>query len=148
MKSFRVREGDLVVTAGTAESVAGSEKLVQDLTLWLQEPIGTGFTTPAFGSTLPGLIGGGDPEAVALEIQSEVQRVLSVYQAYQYERIKAARLNGTLHTFSRREILNRIVGVRAVASGNAVYVRVTIQTGAGNEIDLPVAVTTDGVSVG
>lgn len=148
MKSFRVREGDLVVTAGSAESVSGSDKLIQDLTLWLQEPIGTGFTTPRFGSTLPSLIGRSDPEAAVLEIQSEVQRVLSLYQAYQYEKIKAARMNGRLHTYSRREILNRILSVQAVAVGSAVYVQARVQTGAGDEIGVPVSITSDGVSVG
>lgn len=148
MKSFRVREGDLVVTAGSAEAVTGQDKLIQDLTLWLKEPIGAGFTTPSFGSVLTDMIGRGDPEVAALEIQSEVQRVLSLYQAYQFEKIKAARLNGRLHAFSRREILNRILSVQAVAVGNAVQVRVHIQTGGGDEVQIPVSVTTDGVNVG
>lgn len=148
MKSFRVREGDLVVTAGTAETVSGSDKLIQDLTLWLQEPIGTGFTTPRFGSILPSLIGRGDPEAVVMEVQSEVQRVLSLYQTYQFEKIKAAKMNGRLYTFSRREILNRIYAVKAVAVGNAVHVQARIQTGAGDDIDVPLSITSNGVSVG
>lgn len=148
MKSLRVREGDLVVTAGAAEAVAGVDKLVQDLSLWLQEPIGTGFTTPNFGSTLPGLIGSGSPDAAALEIRSEVVRVLGIYQAYQYERIKAAKANGRLHAFSRREILNRVLNVEARAVGNAVYVMAQIETGAGDDLALQVSVTSDGVRVG
>src|SRR4051812_39258416 len=122
MKSFRVADGDLFVGANTSHGhvgmVTGRDKLVQDLTLWLLEPLGTGFTTPGFGSTLTTysardnrgrgqgtFVGRPYDERTTAELEAEVDRILNLYQQSQITKIRQAQLEGRLYLYSRAEIL-------------------------------------------
>lgn len=114
MKNFKIHEGDLVLgPTKHVEMVRGRSKLIQDLSLWLLEPLGTGWTTPGFGSTLWELIGGQMSEETIAEALNEVERVLSLYQQDQVQKIQQARLQGRLSLYSRTEILDVIEDVKA-----------------------------------
>jgi phage baseplate assembly protein W len=148
MRSFRVSAGDLVLTpGGRAERVEGEQKLVQEITLWLLEPLGTGFLTPQLGSVLHSLVGGADSVAAAPLVASEVERVLAVYQAAQLERVRAARGRGEVGLYSRREVLDAVEDVEAAAERDIVRVRARIRTGAGEALTLPVEVAPEAVEV-
>src|SRR5438105_4488925 len=122
MKSFEISDGDLSISKSKRVNlVQGREKLIQDLTLWLLEPLGIGFTTPSFGSTLNTVaprddvgrgqgrfVGRSFTEDRALEVEAEIDRILHLYQQNQIQRIKNAQAQGTLYTFSRKEILDSI----------------------------------------
>lgn len=114
MKNFKIHEGDLVLgPTKHVEMVRGRSKLIQDLSLWLLEPLGTGWTTPGFGSTLWERIGGQMSEENIAEAVSEVERVLALYQQDQVQKVQQARLQGRLGLYSRTEILDVIEDVRA-----------------------------------
>ena len=148
MRSFRVRDGDLDIGAGRrAEFVDGEEKLMQDLSLWLLEPLGIGPTTPNFGSQLPDMVGAPDAEEEVAEVESEVGRILSIYQANQIERLREARDRGVLQNWSKSEILNDIVSVTARSQDDAINVDAVIVTAAKAELSISAQVTDEGVEV-
>jgi hypothetical protein len=147
LKSLRIADGDLqIVPGGAAAVVEGREKLVQDLAIWLMTPIGSSPLAPGFGSALPGMIGEADTDALTLSVESEVGRILGLYQANQLERLKASRDAGNLAVWNRSELLDEIVSVHASASDVAVYVTAVLNTASGQQIVLPTAVTDEGVS--
>ncbi len=80
MKSLKVRDGDFVLaTNHRVEFAYGKDKLLQDLKLWLLEPLGIGYTSRSFGSTLESLVGENSPEQHRIQVVSEIQRVLGLY---------------------------------------------------------------------
>ena len=141
MKSFKIADGDLVVSARRVEMVTNEDKLVQDLSLWLRKPIGSDFTAPNFGSTLLSLIGAADAREQRFDAESEVLRVLALYQATQFEKVKSAIDNGTASVYSRRELLNEIRGVNSSVDQDTVTIVATIATAQGRDISLPVIVS-------
>lgn len=149
MRSMKVVDGDLVIGPGRrADMVEGEEKLLQDLSLWLMEPLGVGETTPSFGSQLPDLIGQADPNTLTLEVQTEVSRLLSLYQANQLERLRSDRDAGLLSNWTKAELLDEIVDVSAITDGlDRVLVTAKIRNAVGATVDLSLSVDDDEVSV-
>jgi len=74
MKNMQIVDGDIVLGTNRRVSfVYKSDKLAQDLRLWLLEPIGTGTLSPLFGSQLSLYIGGVNLEDSPGQIQAEVR---------------------------------------------------------------------------
>lgn len=150
MKNFRVSDGDLDISrANRVDMVQGRDKLVQDLTLWLLEPLGIGFTTPNFGALLNYVdrvgvrrrqeghfIGRGLDEQRAAEVESEVDRILNLYQQNQIEKIRQAQLQGRLYLYRRAEILDSIDQVASRIDRDRMIVRAAITSGANSDITL------------
>lgn len=149
MKSLRIQNGDVVLGAGNrAAFVTGKDKLIQDLKLWLMEPLGIGWLTPNFGSTLSELIGEGTADELADDIADEIRRILGLYQQWQIQRISEARTGGTLGYFAKSEILDTVESVETVADGDSVRARITITTlGRDEPLSVDVAVSTEGIRV-
>lgn len=163
MHKLKVQNGDLVMGPNNQlKTVRGEEKLIQDLTLFLMEPIGTSFLTPRFGSTLNSMssrdpmgrqqssfIGTNMTEVAVAEIAAEVDRVLSVYQQGQVNSVKDAKNNGMLYMFSRGEILNTINSIDSEIIDDMVLIKASITTGLGETIGITARVNEDGsVNVG
>lgn len=148
MKNFRVTDGDLdVSSARRVNMVQGRDKLIQDLTLWLLEPLGVGFMTPAFGSTLNTTVARDDVgrragrfigqdfnERIASEVEAEIDRVLNLYQQNQILRIRQAQVDGELYLWNRREILNSIDDIKIAVDRDRAIVQVALTTGANQEL--------------
>jgi len=148
MKSLQVYNGDLSLDSGGRLSfVQGTSKLIQDLTLWLEEPIGTSFTSPSFGSTLASLVGGSLTSATIVLVQSEVQRILTLYQSQQILALKSAQNSSQLANWNKSEIINSVNIVNAVANYSSVIVYVQLTTLAGNSIGLSLNINSNGVQV-
>lgn len=148
MQSLALAHGDLVVSSGRCAMVTGRDKLLQDLSLWLRERLGVGYTTPVFGSRLPDMVGSVATEETEADIQSEVTRILSLYQTYQYNMIKAAQENGVPIQYSKNEILDEIRNIKTRMLSDRVIVDVTIATLSGIEVTFPVSITESEVLVG
>ena len=107
MKTLTVQSGDLQLdNSGRLTFQTGSNKLIQDLTLWLEEPIGTGYTTPNFGSILPSLIGQSFTPYLSARIQAETLRIFSLYQKNQIAALKNAGNLSQLGNWNKSEIIN------------------------------------------
>jgi len=83
MKTITVSNGDIQLNGGKLQFSYGSNKLAQDIALWLKEPLGIGFTTPGFGSLLPGMIGTSQAVNSTSTVENEILRVLQLYQGQQ-----------------------------------------------------------------
>lgn len=124
--SLKVANGDLSITAGTFDVVQGTDKLTQDLTLWLVERYRDDRFHPTYGSILDGYIGGIiNPQDTIVRIQSETLRVLSNYQ-----QIQMARFKETPNKFQPSELLQQVNGVDVSLSYDKVIVLVRITTAA------------------
>lgn len=148
MKALALRHGDLVLDSGRCVTVSGRDKLIQDLSLWLRERISVGPTTPTFGSRLIDMVGSSYTDETLTDIETEILRILSLYQAYQLNRIKASYENGEPIRYLAHEVLDEVREVRTRALADRIIADVTIITLGGVEIPLTVMVSESEVSVG
>ncbi len=147
-----MQSGDLQLdSSGKLTFQTGTNKLVQDLTLWLEEPIGTGYTTPNFGSILPGLIGQNFTPYLSSQIQSEVLRIFTLYQQNQVAALKNAQNLSQLGDWNKSEIINSIDSINVYPNSNLptiIDVTVNITTLSNTSITINLFVTSNGIQVG
>lgn len=124
--SLKVVNGDLSITAGKFDLVSGTDKLKQDLTLWLTERYRDDRFHPTYGSILDGYIGGVINAAeTTVRVQSEVLRVLANYQQVQMSRFRESPSK-----FQPSELLQTVNGVNVTLSYDKVVVLIRITTSA------------------
>lgn len=152
MKTLTVQNGDLQLdNSGRLTFQIGSNKLVQDLTLWLEEPLGTGFTTPNFGSTLPNMIGQNFTPYLSAQIQAETLRVLTLYQKNQISALKNAQNLSQLGNWNKSEIINSINSIDVYPDSNLptmIDISVNITTLSNTSLTINLFVTSNGIQVG
>lgn len=142
-----VRNGDIQLTGGKIQFSVGFSKLVQDIARWLEEPLGTGYTTPSFGSTLQSMVGGSQNSTAVSAAQNEIQRVLQLYQGQQILNLQKAQSAGQLANWNKNEIINSIDSVSVTADNTSLIANVIVTTLANTNIQLNVFVNNNGVSV-
>lgn len=130
-------DGDLDISSHSFGIVMGVEKLKQDLSGWLREEYGLDRFHPSYGSTLQNFIGEVIDDLTMHEIESEVQRVLSVYQQNQ---IIALQKNPGAYKMD--ELLDSVVSVNSKLNYDTVYVDIVFTTGSGT-----VAAITEGITL-
>ena len=108
MKTITVSNGDIQLKSGQLQFVVGTEKLAQDIALWLKEPLGTGYTSPGFGSTLLSMVGGNQSNNNIAGIQNEIVRVLQLYQGQQIINLQNAQNSAQLSYWNKNEIIKSI----------------------------------------
>jgi phage baseplate assembly protein W len=121
--SLALQNGDLVQRGGRLGIVYGTEKLVQDLNVWLTEGYGGDQMHPEFGSILESYIGTIINPATKAEVRSEVLRVLQNYQAVQLRGIK-----NTPQKYSLSEILYSINDIKISITYDTVSVMISVGT--------------------
>ncbi len=119
--SLQVAGGDLVQQGSRLAVVAGTEKLHQDLTLWMCERYGIDRFHPVMGSCFQNYIGGVITSHTRAVVQSEANRILSNYQKVQYMGLRA---NPTL--YSMGELLYSINKVSVTINYDTVNVLVAV----------------------
>lgn len=140
--SLQVSHGDLVFNGTSLATVEGTQKLVQDMTCGILEPMGTDNMHPTYGSvidggTLPdgtyqeGIIGDPNDQYAANFVSSEINRVASNLQQTQ-----AVRNQNDLATYGRStltpsETLAALGDVQMTAAQNQLLVAVELETGTG-----------------
>ena len=147
MKTITVSNGDIQLNNGKIQFVTGQNKLIQDIQLWLMEPLGTGFTTPNFGSLLVGMVGGAQNGATQSTITNEIKRVLQLYQAQQVYNLKNAQNTATLANWNRSEIIQSINSVNVSVQNSTSVANVSLLTLANSTININVIINSNGVSV-
>lgn len=148
MKTIRVEGGDLSVSVGQVLNyVHGQDKLLQDLELWLKEPLGQGYTTPNFGSLLEDQIGQLLTPETQTIIVNEIERVLGLYQNWQIEMLKKAKALNTLSYWTPGEILDRVSSITSTVLGDTLRVNISVVTLENRTVGLEVLVGSSGISV-
>lgn len=147
MKTIAVSNGDIQLNSGKIQFVTGSNKLFQDLARWLQEPLGTGFTSPGFGSLLTSMVGGTQNSGTITTITNEITRILELYQGQQTIDLQQAQNVAQLSNWNKSEIIQNIVSVDVTVQNSSIIAAVTINTLSGNIINLNLAINNNGVNV-
>lgn len=151
--NFKIHKGDLVVTSRGYDRVEGSDKLMQDLALWILERIGTDPSTPTYGSTLDGGVIDGHPVQSFIgttntnmrmrEVAGEVRRLLELYQTTQINKMQIEMaLFGGKHTLSTDQILDTIDSINASLQADMIVIRVTVTTASGRSLQALIPVET------
>lgn len=139
MKSARLRNGDFVLSSsGEITMATGSERLIQELTCWLLESMGTDPVNSKFGSLLAGMIGTAILSGAVSDIKTEITRVINNYIAYQNSIMSGYTFDSTtfLKLYTPDEILSSVENVAVVARQDAIVVTITIRTLSGNPVSI------------
>jgi phage baseplate assembly protein W len=119
--SLMISNGDLVLQGSALGIVWGTDKLKQDLTLWMTERYGVDRFHPNMGSNFQNYIGGIISYSTQSIVYSEAMRILDNYQRVQMAALKA---NPTL--FSLDELLWNIDNVNVGVGYDQVNVAVDV----------------------
>lgn len=119
--SLAVQSGDLVMSGSQMAIVAGSDKLQQDLTLWMVERYGIDISHPRYGSWFENYIGGIINLTTQQMIESEALRVLNNYQ-----KVQQLALAASPTVFSLSELLSSVNSVNVAISYDTIQVSVSV----------------------
>jgi phage baseplate assembly protein W len=147
MKTIAVSNGDIQLNGGKIQFAIGSDKLVQDIQRWLEEPIGTGFTTPNFGSLLPSMIGGNQNSSTVSAVTNEIQRVLQLYQGQQIINLQTAQNAAQLSYWNKSEIIQTIQSVNVTVQNTSILASISLLTLANSSVNINLSIDNNGVSV-
>jgi len=148
MKTLQVQNGDIQLDSGGRLLFRrGSDKLVQDLTLWLKEPYGTSFTAPSYGSTLTSMIGGSMDSGTTALVQSEVSRILNLYQSQQILSLQTAQNLSQLSNWNKSEIIGSINSVSVSQYYTSVIVEIVLTTLANTSVSFTMNINENGIQV-
>ena len=145
--SLQTRNGDLTLGNASYGTVTGEDKLVQDLRAYILEPRGTDSAHPLFGSLLDGglntdgsfskgLIGHTNNAFTELEVESELRRIISDYQARQLQRAKDDRLIYGKTTLTKGEILLGVTFINVEAKTDTLSITLSLETAKGTTVEL------------
>jgi hypothetical protein len=149
--SLMIANGDLSFNGASLDTVDGSDKLVQDLTCCILEPMGTDQMYPSFGSlidggidtngdVISGVIGTPNDSVAAALVNGEVQRICDAYQSQQQARYSADVQTYGKPTITASEALLSVDGVVATQTTDVMSINATLSTGVGNlSVTLPVS---------
>lgn len=139
--SIRVKNGDLALGASRLDTVTAQSKLLQDLSHWFREHMGTDRLHPEHGSLLdggledgeffPGVIGEVGTAPNVAFIESEIRRIVGEYKTQQSERAKDDRLRYNKATLTAGELLLSLDDVQMNQQLDRIIVRLFITTGIG-----------------
>jgi hypothetical protein len=124
--SLQVANGDLVLSGSQMGIVYGSNKLKQDLTLWLTERYGIDKSHPSMGSYFESYIGGIINTATQSMVYNEAMRVLA-----NYEKIQGQSFIQSPQLFSLSELLHTIKSINVSILYDVVIVAVTVANAQG-----------------
>ena len=148
MKTIQVSNGDIVLdNGGRLQFNQGNNKLLQDLALWLKEPLGVGFTTPNFGSLLNGMVGSSSASGILTQIQTEITRILNLYRNQQLLVLQTAQSSSQLSNWNKSEIISSIDSVQVSLNQTTIIVYVSITSLSGSVVTLNLSISPNGVLV-
>ena len=145
--SLQIANGDLSLGSSGLNTVTGSDKMVQDLSCALLEPMGNDPLHPTYGSLIDGgvdtagnvnvgMIGQPNNDQNDTIIGAEIQRICRVYQANQIARNNADVAVYGKSTLTADEALLGVTGLNIQRAEDHVLITAVLQTGTGS---LPLA---------
>lgn len=145
--SFQIANGDLTLGNASYGTVTGEQKLVQDLRAYILEKMGTDDMHPTYGSTInggrladgtevQGSIGIANNALALAEVESEIRRIASDYQARQLQRAKDDRITYGKVTLTKGEVLLGIGNIDVKQYADTLDLTITLNTGNNTEVEL------------
>lgn len=147
MKTITVSNGDIQMNSGKIQFSTGKQKLIEDLQRWLEEPLGTGFLTPGFGSLLSSYIGSNSIGINTNSVDNEILRVLQLYQGQQIMDLKYAQNASMLSNWNKSEIIQNILSIKSTVQGTSIVSNIQLSTLDNSTISLNLYVGNSGVMV-
>jgi phage baseplate assembly protein W len=141
LKTLLLRDGDLVPSHRDFLMVRGAGKVAQDLRCALLEPLGNDRFHTGWGSSLQNFIASIADEGTRMEIEAEVNRVISNYAAIQRDKVEADISGDEDSRFTTSEILSRVQNVTVSVASETVNINISLRTVAGEVIVLAEAVS-------
>lgn len=141
MYSLKIVDGDLAMQGdGSIAQVSGAQRIQQELSCWLLEPLGTDKMYRNFGSKLGGYIGSPSTSDMLLEVKAEATRVVNNYIEYQKQQYEAAKLQSTdavVNAWLPEDMISRVdsIHVESVADTVSIVVKLTTAAGAGISVE-------------
>lgn len=124
--TISIKDGDVELKGNTISIVTGTNKLKQELSVWLRERFQSDRFHTNYGSTLDFYIGSVVSQQAVFEIESEVGRVLRNYQSLQLRKFQSDPQN-----LDPSEILSEVDNIQAKANYDSVEVVVSFTTYSG-----------------
>ena len=138
MYGLKVVNGDIAVMGdGNVKQVVGRERLIQELSHWLIEPMGTDSIYEKFGSKLWDSVGDPMIDESIDDVRMEVSRVVTNYMAYQSRKMKedlAISSDRFLKNWADDEIIDSIDAIDVSAVADTLYVTVKLTTADGSQV--------------
>lgn len=136
MRTLQLRNGDLVMGPGGAQTISGPDMIVQDLRCALVEPLGNDRFHPGYGSILEEQVGQVIDGAARFAVEQEVSRVVANYVAVRADQVSSDRLAGVRSRFEDADLIGTVNGINVAQQGDAIQVQVALTTGAGQTATL------------
>lgn len=137
MYDLKIVDGDLAMRGdGDLVQISGPERIAQDLSCWVLEPLGTDFIYPRFGSDLSDHIGSVMSADELLEVRSEVTRLVRNYMAYQQRQVSNADIAGLVNVWKDDDIVQRLDSIDVSAVADTIEVSVSLTTVGGNRVSV------------
>lgn len=149
--SLQVSNGDLVAQTGQLSTVTGSQKLLQDLALWVLTRMGSdqyntgygslvdGGITPT-GNIVPSPIGGSTWSVTQNAIQQDLTRIVSAYQAAQNARMQADLAQFGKSTLTNDEICTGISDIDFSVNIDVLTVNVAVTNASNNQVSFSIPI--------
>lgn len=136
MRTFAVKNGDLVMAGGRYAMVDGVARVQQQLSLGLRETYGGDRFHTGWGSALPEWIGKVITEGLTLDVRAEVLRVIRNHLIVQNGQLKDRATVALKPTITANEIIAEVTDIRITQQQDTLMVRVTIRTSGQQEFTL------------
>lgn len=128
MKTFALRNGDLVIGPEGFKTISGTKKIRQDLSLAIGEEYGSDRFHPQWGSTLQRMVGTTITEDTPFTVRSEVARVIQQYIDIQRFENVQDKMAFRRSRYSTSEIINRVNSIDASVNLDTVSIRINLST--------------------
>lgn len=136
MKTFQLRSGDFVVGAGGFVEISGTQKVYQDLSVLVREPLGGDRFHPEWGGILGEFIGETITGEVAADVKNEISRLIQNYMVMQANQISADNAMSRRPRFRPEEIVAGVDSIEVQTLHDRINVRVRVRTAAGESVDI------------
>ena len=138
MNGLKITDGDLALQGnGDVIQISGAERIAQELSCWLLEPLGSDRLYTGFGSDISDQIGTIIDSDALLAVKTEVVRVVKNYIAYQQNQIKNAKadnLTDFVNAWNKDDIISTINSISVTSGSTAVTVVVSLTTAGGSSV--------------
>jgi hypothetical protein len=136
MKTFQIKDGDLVLGPGGFQTLEGPAKVAQDLGIAVREPIGCDRFHEGWGSGLHAFVGGRADDYTQMLIEGEINRLVNNYMMTQAEHVERDDTNSRKPRFATSELIGDIDSIDIVQQYDRFFIRVSLTTVAGDSVTL------------
>lgn len=136
MKTFALRNRDLVLSGDQFALVGGAARLQQQLGLAMSDPYGADRFHPDWGSTLHQYVGVNNSPATTELIKAEVNRIIRYLLSVQNTMMTDRSVLALKPTITAAEIVADISSVQVDQREDSLSVKVSVRTASQQQVDV------------